>query len=59
MALGVTVAEIDKILKLDYQGPIREMLINKNVLLSILKKDYSRDSFQGKKSVIPVIQDET
>ena len=54
MALGVTVAEIDKILKLDYQGPIREMLINKNVLLSILKKDYSRDSFQGLKSVIPV-----
>ena len=54
MALGVTVAEIDKILKLDYQGPIREMLINKNVLLSILKKDYSRDSFQGEKSVIPV-----
>ena len=54
MALGVTVAEIDKILKLDYQGPIREQLINKNILLSILKKDYSRGSFQGLKSVIPV-----
>ena len=54
MAVGVSTAEITKILKLDYQGPIREQLINKNVLLSLLKRDYSRGTFQGSKSVIPM-----
>ena len=54
MAVGVSTLEIDQILKLDYQGPIREQLINKNVLLSLLKRDYSRGTFQGLKSVIPM-----
>ena len=54
MAVGVSTTEINKILKLDYQGPIREQLINKNVLLSLVKRDYSRQGFQGLKSVIPM-----
>jgi hypothetical protein len=51
---GVNIAAIDDILKLDYQGPIREQLQNTNVLLAHIRKDTSRNSFQGKEAVIPV-----
>ena len=51
---GVQLSTIDNILKLDYQGPIREQLTNKNVLLAHIKKDTTRNSFQGLRSVIPV-----
>ena len=51
---GVNIAAIDDILKLDYQGPIREQLQNTNVLLAHVRKDTSRNSFQGKEAVIPV-----
>ena len=51
---GVQLSTIDKILKLDYQGPIREQVTNKNVLLAHIKKATTRNSFQGLKSVIPV-----
>ena len=51
---GVNIAAIDDILKLDYQGPIREQLQNTNVLLAHIRKDTSKNSFQGKEAVIPV-----
>ena len=43
---GVNIAAIDDILKLDYQGPIREQLQNTNVLLAHIRKDTSKNSFQ-------------
>jgi hypothetical protein len=50
MAFNLTTA--DKILKIDYEGPVREQLNTQKVLVSKLKKNYK--DFVGRQAYIPV-----
>jgi hypothetical protein len=50
MAFNLTTA--DKILKIDYEGPVREQLNTQKVLVSRLKKNYK--DFVGRQAYVPV-----
>ncbi len=51
---GITLSTADKILKVLYLGPIRELLNNSTVLLSRLEKDSSTQTVSGKTFTIPL-----
>ena len=51
---GLDLAGFDNALKLNYEGPIREQLQSKQVLLAHIRKDVSRTTFRGKQTVIPI-----
>lgn len=52
MVANLTTA--DEILKINYEGPIREQLPNEQVLLAHIKKDATRSTFTGRQSLIPI-----
>ena len=52
--MGLNLTNFTNILKIDYQGPIREQISQKNVLLSNIKKDVSREMFRGKQAYLPL-----
>jgi hypothetical protein len=52
--MGLNLTNFTNILKIDYQGPIREQITQNNVLLSNLKQDVSREMFHGKQAYLPL-----
>ena len=51
-SLNLTTA--DEILKINYEGPIREQLENENVLLAHIKKSTDKSTFRGRQTLIPI-----
>jgi len=52
--MGLDLTKYDEVLKINYEGPIREQLQQNQVLLAHIRKDVSKSTFRGKQSLIPV-----
>ena len=52
--MAQTLSNFDNVLKINYEGPIREQLTQEQVLLAHIVTDTTRTTFRGKQTLIPI-----